>query len=97
MSEFIYYFIGIAVSVPLCIKLSAKYDWSKKYWEMLNKKVSETLNVGLWLIGSIIFQRAVQEVASIFTEDSGIVKLVTGMSLGIAFSFMPRKNFNTKS
>ncbi|MGB3366519.1 MAG: hypothetical protein WBA54_03445 [Acidaminobacteraceae bacterium] len=96
MSEFIYYFIGIAVSAPLCMKLSAKYDWSKKHWDMLNKKISESFNVGIWLIGSIIFQRIVEEVAKMITSDGDIVKLITGISLGFAFSFMPRKNFKTK-
>lgn len=94
MSEYLYYFMGIAVSAPLCMKLSLKYDWSKKYWDMLNTKVNESLNVGLWLIGSIIFQRAIEILSRSFTTSPSMIKLITGLSLGVALAFMPRKNFS---
>lgn len=97
MSEYIFYFLGIAVSAPLFMKLSLKHGWNKKYWDMLNTKINESLNVGLWLIGSIIFQRAVDVIAQMMTDDAVVVKLITGISLGIAFSFMPRKNFTAES
>jgi hypothetical protein len=89
MSEYIYFVISMAVSGSIFMALSIKRNWSVLFWEIVNKRVSSTWNVSLFVLGSAILQLIILLSVGRFIDNPIVIKSIAGIVMGMAFALIP--------
>ncbi len=79
--------IAMSISGLIFMSLSIKFQWSKKIWTILNKKIKWENNVSLWILIAPFFNLGFQ----LIFEAIGIpfLAIVNGITFGVYMGFMP--------
>lgn len=84
-----YYSGSMMISCIFFAILSTKYNWSTNLWTKINKKVKSNWHIAIWLIGNVLFQLSIEVVLKLLAVNANTIDLITGLTMGLAFSFMP--------
>ena len=79
--------IAMSISGLIFMSLSIKFQWSKKVWTILNRKIKREYNISLWILFSPFFNVGLQ----LIFEGIGIpfLAILNGITLGFYMGFMP--------
>lgn len=81
--------IAMCVSGLIFMSLSIKFQWSKKVWTILNKKIKSEYRdrVSLWILFAPFFNVGLQ----LIFERIGIpfIEILNGITFGFYMGFMP--------
>lgn len=87
MMKYLPQLLAMAILGILSMNLSIRFDWSKKLWSLINRRLNPIYNATVWILFAAFLNIAIQWICA----SMGITntRLITGAVIGLYLGLIP--------